>query len=90
MVSSFDMGKFDHIPELTGLDTYFPWKHEVTYSLGMEDLWCHVTNVVDPDDILGNASYKPAFLDPLQPTAAETAALQEWLVTDLKAKAIIT
>ncbi|KAG2159091.1 uncharacterized protein EDB93DRAFT_1076042 [Suillus bovinus] len=84
------MGKLDHILELTGLDTYFAWKREVTYALGIEDQWCHVTDTVDPDDVLGSASYKPVPADPLQPTAAETTAIREWLINDLKAKAIIT
>lgn len=84
------MGKLDHILELTGPDTYFTWKHEVTYTLGIEDQWCHVTDTVDPKDVLGSASYKPVLTDPLLPTAAETTAIQEWLINDLKAKAIIT
>ncbi|KAG2073702.1 hypothetical protein BDR04DRAFT_974495, partial [Suillus decipiens] len=65
------MGKLNHIPELTGPDTYFAWKHEVSYALG-------------------SASYKPILADPLLPTADETKAIQEWLINDLKVKAIIT
>ncbi|KAG1852549.1 hypothetical protein F4604DRAFT_1933704 [Suillus subluteus] len=84
------MGKLDHIPELTGLDTYFAWKHKVTYALGIDDQWCHVTETVDPDDIFGSTSFKPIAVDPLNPTAAETMAIHEWLINDLKAKAIIT
>jgi hypothetical protein len=84
------MGKLDHIPELTGLDSYFAWKHEVTYALGIEDIWCHVTDTIDPEDVLGSASFKPVPADPLLPTAAETTAIREWLINNLKAKAIIT
>lgn len=84
------MGKLDHIPELTGPDTYFAWKHEVTYALGIEDQWCHITDTIDPDDVLGSASFKPTPADPLLPTATETSAIYEWLINDLKAKAIIT
>ena len=90
MLSFFDMGKLDHIPELTGPDTYFVWKCEVTYALGIEDQWCHVTDTVDPDDILGNASFKPIPADPLLPTTAEMKAIHEWLLHNLKAKSIIT
>lgn len=84
------MGKLDHIPELTGPDTYFAWKREVTYALGIEDQWCHVTDTVDPDDVLGCASFKPIPADPCLPTAAESKAIREWLINDLKAKSIIT
>ncbi|KAG1729853.1 uncharacterized protein EDB91DRAFT_1252891 [Suillus paluster] len=83
------MGKLDHIPELMGLDTYFAWKHEVAYSLGTEDLWCHVMDKVDPDDILGNALYKPTPVIPSMLTATEVKTIREWLIEDLKAKAII-
>ncbi|KAG3230043.1 hypothetical protein P692DRAFT_20718198 [Suillus brevipes Sb2] len=58
------MGKFDHIPEVMGPDNYFTWKCEVTYSLGTEDLWCHVTDKVDLDDILGTASFRPKAVNP--------------------------
>ncbi|KAG1784231.1 hypothetical protein EV702DRAFT_1191234 [Suillus placidus] len=88
--SFFDMGKLDHIPELTGPDTYFAWKREVTYALGIEDQWCHVMDTIDPDDVLGNASFKPIAADPSLPTAAESKAIREWLIADLKAKSIIT
>ncbi|KAG2038879.1 hypothetical protein BDR03DRAFT_981162 [Suillus americanus] len=90
MPSSFDMGKLDHIPELTGPDTYFAWKCEVTYVLGIEDQWCHIMDTVDLDDILGSASYKPVAVNPTVPTAAETMSIQEWLINNLKVKAIIT
>ncbi|KAG2140870.1 hypothetical protein BD769DRAFT_1319832, partial [Suillus cothurnatus] len=73
------MGKLDHIPELTGPDSYFPG-----------NIWCHVTDTIDPEDVLGSASFKPVPVDPLLPTAAETTTIREWLINNLKAKAIIT
>ncbi|KIK36396.1 hypothetical protein CY34DRAFT_94470 [Suillus luteus UH-Slu-Lm8-n1] len=84
------MGKLDHIPELTGPETYFAWKREVTYALGVEDLWCHVADTVDPDDVLGSASFKPIPAAKTSPTADESKAIRLWLINDLKAKAIIT
>jgi hypothetical protein len=73
-----------------GLDTYFTWKHEVTYALGIEDQWCHVTDTVDPNDILGSTSFKLIPVDPLLPTTNETKSIHEWLINNLKAKSIIT
>ncbi|KAG0709381.1 hypothetical protein DFH29DRAFT_870344 [Suillus ampliporus] len=82
--------QLDHILELTGPDTYFAWKWEVTYALGIKDQWCHVTDTVDPNDVLGDASFKPVPANPLLPTTAETKAIRDWLIQDLKAKSIIT
>ena len=84
------MGKYDHIPELTGPDNYFHWKREVTYTLGIEDLWCHVSTSTDSRDVLGVASHLPVAAVPGCPTNDETKAIRSWLVDDLKAKAIIT
>ncbi|KAG1741812.1 uncharacterized protein EDB91DRAFT_1052246 [Suillus paluster] len=84
------MGKLDHIPELTGMDTYFAWKHEVIYALGIKDQWCHVTDTIDPDDVLGNTLFQPMLANPLSPTADEMKSIREWLINDLKAKSIIT
>lgn len=84
------MGKLDHIPELTGPETYFAWKREVTYALGTEDLWCHVSTSADPTDILGVASHIPAPAIAGSPTVDEIRDIRLWLVDDLKAKAIIT
>ncbi|KAG2056703.1 hypothetical protein BDR06DRAFT_969738 [Suillus hirtellus] len=59
-LTMLSMGKLNHIPGLTGPETYFTWKQEVTYALGTEDLWCHVSTSVDPTDILGVVSHIPA------------------------------
>lgn len=84
------MGKYDHIPELTGPDTYFAWKRETKYLLGTEDLWCHVSETADPDDVLGTPSHIPIAVISGAPTADETKAIRAWLVDDLKAKSHIT
>ncbi|KAG1791644.1 uncharacterized protein BJ212DRAFT_1293731 [Suillus subaureus] len=47
-------------------------------------------DTVDPDDVLGNASFKPTVANPLPPTVDEMKAICEWLINDLKAKSIIT
>ncbi|KAG1727463.1 uncharacterized protein EDB91DRAFT_1253883 [Suillus paluster] len=45
---------------------------------------------VDPDDLLGNTSFKPILADPLLPTISEMKATCDRLINDLKAKSIIT
>lgn len=84
------MGKLNHIPELTGSDTYFAWRCEVRTALGIEDLWCHIMEVIVPGDILGIPSFIPDPADPLAPTANEMLTIHAWLIKDLKAKGIIT
>jgi len=83
------MGKFDHIPELTGADTYLAWVTQIQLTLTNDDLWCHVNDVVDPKDLLGSASYLPVPADATAPTVDETAAMRAWLIDDSKAKTII-
>ncbi|KAG0701819.1 hypothetical protein DFH29DRAFT_875630 [Suillus ampliporus] len=78
------MGKYDHILELTGPDAYFAWKRETKYLLGIKDLWCHVSENADADDILGTPSYIPTAVAPTAPTAIETKEIRDWLVEDLK------
>ncbi|KAG2071910.1 hypothetical protein BDR04DRAFT_1153914 [Suillus decipiens] len=84
------MGKLDDILELTGPDTYFVRKHKATYTLGIKDQWCHVTDTIDLNNILGSTSFKLVVADPANPMVAETMKIHEWLINDLKAKAIIT
>lgn len=83
------MGKFDHIPELTGADTYLAWMTQIQLVLMNDDLWCHVNDVVDPADLLGSASYLPVAVAPAAPTADELLAMRAWLIDDSKAKTII-
>jgi hypothetical protein len=83
------MGKYDHIPELAGAENYIPWETQVQLVLTNDDLWCHVTDKVDPSDILGTASYLPVAADVAKPTDAESTAIRAWLIADSKAKTII-
>jgi len=83
------MGKYDHIPELTGADNYIPWETQVQLVLTNDDLWCHVTKTVDPNDILGTASVLPVAAIPASSTDAKKTAIRTWLINDSKAKTII-
>ncbi|KIK92934.1 hypothetical protein PAXRUDRAFT_146187 [Paxillus rubicundulus Ve08.2h10] len=83
------MGKYDHIPMLTGLENYHAWRTDMKYALGAEDLWCHVSTGTDPSDPLDFASIKPLPTVIVQPTEAETLAIRKWLVDDIKTKGFI-
>ncbi|KIK81744.1 hypothetical protein PAXRUDRAFT_73507, partial [Paxillus rubicundulus Ve08.2h10] len=50
------MGKYDHIPTLTGAENYHAWWTSMKYALGAEDLWCHVSTGTNPLDPLNFAS----------------------------------
>ena len=83
------MGKYDHIPELTGADNYITWETQVRMALTNEDLWRHVSDSTDSKDLLGCASHLPAAADPSNPTADESKKMREWLINDSQAKTII-
>jgi len=83
------MGKYDHIPELTGADNYIAWETHVCLALANEDLWCHISAATDPLDLLGLASYLPVPVVASAPTVAETTAMRTWLIDDSKAKTIL-
>jgi len=84
------MGKYDHIPELLGMENYVGWSTKMQYALACEDLWCHINTTVNPADLLGTPSFIPAPVDPNNVTAAEMATMREWLLEDIKAKDLIT
>jgi hypothetical protein len=84
------MGKYHHIPELLGMENYVGWSTKMQYALVCEDLWCHINTNVNPADLLGTPSFIPAPVDPNNVTAAEMAAMHEWLLEDIKAKDLIT
>ncbi|KIK36898.1 hypothetical protein CY34DRAFT_39810, partial [Suillus luteus UH-Slu-Lm8-n1] len=84
------MGKYNHIPELSGSENYVGWSTKMQYALACEDLWCHVNNKSDPADLLGQPSYLPVPLDPLNVTTAEKTSMRMWLLDDMKAKDLIT
>ncbi|KIK44429.1 hypothetical protein CY34DRAFT_37599, partial [Suillus luteus UH-Slu-Lm8-n1] len=83
------MGKYDHIPELTGADNYIPWETQAQLILTNDDLWCHITENANPGDILGTALFLPVTATPATPTDAEKAAMRTWLINNSKAKTII-
>lgn len=84
------MGKLDHIPELLGTENYVRWATKTQYALMCEDHWCHVNMRAEPEDLLGQPSHMPLPVDPVNPMAAEMAAMHEWLLEDMKAKELIT
>jgi hypothetical protein len=88
--NSIVMGKYDHIPKLLGYENYIGWSTKMQYALACKDLWCHVNTVVDPADLPGTPSIKPIPTDPANITAAETTAIHEWLLNNMKAKDLIT
>ena len=83
------MGKYDHIPELTGAANYIAWETHVCLALANEDLWCHISTATDPLDLLGLASYLPVPVVASAPTVAETTAMRMWLIDSSKAKTIL-
>ncbi|KIK78272.1 hypothetical protein PAXRUDRAFT_164426 [Paxillus rubicundulus Ve08.2h10] len=83
------MGKYDHIPMLTGMENYHAWQTNMKYALGTEDLWCHVSMGIDPSDRLDFASIKPLPAVITQPTEAETLAIRKRLVDNVKTKCFI-
>jgi hypothetical protein len=70
------MGKYDHIPELLGLENYVGWSTKMQYALVCKDLWCHVNSKSDPADLFGQPSFIPVPLNPLNVTDAEKAAMR--------------
>ncbi|KIK79078.1 hypothetical protein PAXRUDRAFT_162253 [Paxillus rubicundulus Ve08.2h10] len=83
------MGKYNHIPMLTGTENYHAWRTNMKYALGAEDLWCHINTGTDPLDPLNFVSIKPLPAVVTQPTDIETTAIRNWLVDDIKMKGFI-
>ena len=83
------MGKFDHIPELTGASAFHAWKSQVVLALGREGAYNHVSDGLDPTDFAEFASVLPTPADVAAPTAAERTSILEWLKEDAVAKDII-
>ncbi|KIM50601.1 hypothetical protein SCLCIDRAFT_1175221 [Scleroderma citrinum Foug A] len=83
------MGKFDHIPELTGASTFHAWKSQVILALGREGAYNHVSDGLDPTDFAKFASTLPVPADIAAPTAAECTLILTWLKEDAVAKDII-
>ena len=83
------MGKFDHIPELTGASTFHAWTSQVVLALGCEGVYNHVSDSLDPTDFAEFASVLPLPADVVAPTAAECTLILGWLKDDTVAKDII-
>ncbi|KIK80493.1 hypothetical protein PAXRUDRAFT_158531 [Paxillus rubicundulus Ve08.2h10] len=83
------MGKYNHIPTLTGVDNFHAWQTDIKYALGAEDLWCHVSMGSDPSNPLDFASVRPTPADITQLMEAEITTLCKWLIDDVKAKGFI-
>ena len=82
------MGKFNHIPELTGASIFQTWKAQIILALGCKGVYNHISNGTDPTDIAEFTSVMPT------PTAtalttAEKKLIQDWLKDDTVAKDII-
>ncbi|KAG0701978.1 hypothetical protein DFH29DRAFT_805640 [Suillus ampliporus] len=84
------MGKFDHINELLGVDSYPSWRRAVRLALAGEGLWNHCSSGTDPIDIAKYASAMPAPATAGQPTVDELKLMKEWIKEDTQAKAIIS
>ena len=82
------MGKFDHIPELTGASVFQTWKAQIILALGREDVYNHISDRTDPTDIAEFASVMPTPAATAL-TAAEKKLIQDWLKDDAIAKDII-
>jgi hypothetical protein len=83
------MGKFDHISELTGSDTYPSWRRAVKLVLVEKGLWNHCSEGTDPTDVAEFASAMPTAATAGQPTPAELTLMKEWIKEDAQAKVII-
>lgn len=83
------MGKFNHIPELTGSDNFPSWRRAVELALAGEGLWNHCSSGTDPLDMAEYASKMPIPVAPATPTTAETVSMKEWIKEDAQTKAII-
>ena len=82
------MGKFDHIPELTGASVFQAWKAQIILALGREGVYNHISEGTDPTDIAEFASVMPTPAATAL-TTAEKKLIQDWLKDDVIAKDII-
>ncbi|KIM56667.1 hypothetical protein SCLCIDRAFT_29430 [Scleroderma citrinum Foug A] len=84
------MGKFDHIPELTGASVFQVWKTQIVLALGREGVYNHISDGMDPTDFTELASHLPTPANPVTPTSDERKLIQDWLKDDAIAKDIIS
>ncbi|KAG2139851.1 uncharacterized protein EDB93DRAFT_693665 [Suillus bovinus] len=83
------MGKFDHIIELLGADTYPSWRRSVKLALASEGLWNHCSSGTDPNDIAEFASVMPKPAIAGSSTSDELKLMKEWIKEDAQTKVII-
>jgi hypothetical protein len=83
------MGKYDHITELSGAETYLSWRRTIMLALASEGLWNHCSEGTNPNDYEEFASVMPSPVSAGAPTTAERAAILEWIKEDAQTKAII-
>ena len=83
------MGKFDHIPELTGASVFQVWKTQIVLTLGRKGVYDHVSDGTDPTDFTELASHLLSPADPDSPTSNEWKLIQDWLKNDAITKDII-
>jgi len=65
------MGKFNHIPELTGASIFPAWKTQIILALGHDGVYDHVSDGTDLTDFAELASYLPI------PVSANTLTADE-------------
>ena len=82
------MGKFDHIPELTGASIFQTWKAQIILALGREGVYNHISDGTDPTDIAEFASVMPTPAATAL-TTAEKKLIQDWLKDNAIAKDIV-
>ncbi|KIK32892.1 hypothetical protein CY34DRAFT_46459, partial [Suillus luteus UH-Slu-Lm8-n1] len=83
------MGKYDHIVELTGAETYPSWRRAIALALASEGLWNHCSEGIDPNDYEEFQSVMPTPAQAGAPSSAEREAIKDWIKEDAQTKAII-
>jgi hypothetical protein len=83
------MGKFNHIEELHGADSYPSWRRAIRLALAGEGLWNHCSSGTKPNDIAEYASTMPTPAAISAPTPDELKSMREWIKEGAQAKAII-
>ncbi|KIK45147.1 hypothetical protein CY34DRAFT_22655 [Suillus luteus UH-Slu-Lm8-n1] len=84
------MGKYDHITELSGAETYPSWRRAIMLVLASEGLWNHCSEGIDPNNYEEFASVMPSPVAPGAPTSTERTSILEWIKEDAQTKAIIS
>jgi hypothetical protein len=83
------MGKFENVPELTGMENYYEWRRQTEHLLLEEGVYNHVSTGIDPNDFIKFASEMPQPLFLGAPTPTERQSIQTWIKEDGLTKSII-